>query len=83
MIDGTGRLHVFTNLRTGQFKERSLPAGLPAVKAIATADVNNDGILDLLVVQADGAIVTLSDKDEGKGFDDDHNREGAGLQLTF
>jgi len=69
LIDGAGRLHVFTNLRTGQFKERSLPAGLPAVKAIATADVNNDGILDLLAVQADGAIVTLSDKDEGKSFD--------------
>ncbi len=42
--------------------------GLPVVKAIATADVNNDGVLDLLAVQADGKIIALSDKDEGKNW---------------
>ncbi|HEX6805731.1 MAG TPA: FG-GAP-like repeat-containing protein [Terriglobales bacterium] len=68
-IDGSGHLHVFTNLRTGQFKERPLPAGLPGIKAIATADTNNDGILDLLAVLADGKIIALSDKDEGKSFE--------------
>ena len=67
-IDGARHLHVFTNLRTGQFKERSLPAGLPVIKAIATADVNSDGILDLLAVQDDGKIIALSDKDEGKSW---------------
>jgi hypothetical protein len=68
LIDGAGHLHVFTNLRTGQFKERQLPAELSKIKAIATADVNNDGVLDLLAVQPDGKIIALSDKDEGKSW---------------
>jgi tetratricopeptide (TPR) repeat protein len=57
IIDGTGHLHVFMNERQGQFRERPLPVGFPLVKAIAIADANNDGLLDLLAVQADGAIV--------------------------
>lgn len=68
LIDGAGHLHVFTNERGGQFRERALPS-LPVVKAITVADVNSDGILDLVVVQADGAIVRLSDKDNGQGWD--------------
>ena len=36
----------------GQFRERPLPAGLPLVKAIAVADANSDGVLDLLAVHA-------------------------------
>ena len=66
IIDGAGRLHVFMNERQGQFRERALPANLPPIKAIAVADANNDGVLDLLAVQADGAIVRISDKDEGQ-----------------
>ncbi len=62
MIDDAGRLHVFMNERQGQFRERALPANVPAVSAIAVADANNDGVLDLLAVQADGAIVRISDK---------------------
>jgi cytochrome c-type biogenesis protein CcmH/NrfG len=69
IIDGGGQLHVFMNERQGQFRERPLPAGLPIVKAIAAADANNDGILDLLVVQVDGAIVRISDKNEGESWD--------------
>ena len=69
IIDGSGRLHVFINVRQGVFRERSLPAKLGTVKAIAVADVDNDGVLDLLAVQADGAIVRISDKDEGQGWD--------------
>jgi len=69
VIDGAGRLHVFMNLRQGQFKERPLPAGLSSVKALAVADANNDGILDLLAVQADGAILRISDKDEGQSWE--------------
>jgi tetratricopeptide (TPR) repeat protein len=69
IIDGAGRLHVFMNERQGQFRERPLPAGLPLVKAIAVADANNDGVLDLLAVQADGAIVRISDKNEGESWE--------------
>jgi len=69
IIDGMGRLHVFMNERQGQFRERALPGGLPVIKAIAVADANNDGVLDLLAVQSDGAIVRISNKDEGKRWD--------------
>ena len=69
IIDGAGRLHVFMNERQGQFRERALPAGLPLVKAIAVADANNDGVLDLLAVQADGGIIRISDKNEGESWD--------------
>ncbi|HLZ36001.1 MAG TPA: CRTAC1 family protein, partial [Nitrospira sp.] len=69
LIDTAGHLHVFTNLRTGQFKERPLPSGLLLAKAIATADANNDGILDLLIVQDDGKLIALSDRNEGKDFE--------------
>jgi tetratricopeptide (TPR) repeat protein len=69
IIDGAGRLHVFMNERQGQFRERPLPAGMPLVKAIAVADANNDGVLDLLAVQADGAIIRISDKDDRESWD--------------
>jgi tetratricopeptide (TPR) repeat protein len=69
IIDGAGRLHVFMNERQGQFRERPLPAGLPLVKAIAVADANNDGVLDLLAVQTNDAIVRISDKNEGESWD--------------
>jgi Flp pilus assembly protein TadD len=69
IIDGTGRLHVFMNERQGQFRERALPAGLPFIKAIAVADANNDGVLDLVAVQADGAIIRISDKNDRQSWD--------------
>jgi tetratricopeptide (TPR) repeat protein len=69
LIDGAGHLHVFTNERTGQFTERAIPPNLPAALALALADVNGDGVLDLLAARADGAIIRLSDKDEGKSWD--------------
>ena len=69
IIDGAGHLHIFINQRQGQFRERALPANFPAVKAIAVADANNDGVLDFLAVQADGAIVRISDKNGGESWD--------------
>jgi Flp pilus assembly protein TadD len=69
IIDGAGRLHVFMNERQGQFRERGLPAGFAIVKAIAVADANDDGVIDLIAVQVDGAIVRISDKNEGQSWD--------------
>jgi len=68
IIDGLSRLHVFMNERQGQFRERALPAGFTTVRAIAAADMNNDGVLDLIAVQADGAIIRISDKNEGQSW---------------
>ena len=69
IIDGAGRLHVFMNLRQGQFHERPLPDGFSSVKAVAVADANNNGILDLLAVRSDGSIIRISDKNEGQNWE--------------
>jgi hypothetical protein len=60
MIDGVGHLHFFHNERSGRFTEQPLPANLGIVKAIAAADANHDGVLDLLAVQSSGSILSLS-----------------------
>ena len=69
IIDSSGRLHVFINERQGQFRERPLPPDISTVKAIAVADANNDGILDLLAVKTDGSIIRISDKNEGESWE--------------
>ncbi len=68
LIDEQNKLHVFENERAGQFKERGVGSVGP-VKAINVADVSNDGIFDLIAVQADGRILRLSDKNEGQDFE--------------
>jgi Tfp pilus assembly protein PilF len=60
LLDGSGRVHVFLNERSGNFRESVLPAGFDSVKAIAAADVSHGDTLDLLVVRSNGAIVRLS-----------------------
>ena len=60
LIDAQGRLHIFHNERQGQFREVSLPTGFASIKAINVGDPDNDGVLDLLAVQSDGAITSVS-----------------------
>jgi VCBS repeat protein/ASPIC/UnbV protein len=69
IIDGAGALHVFINERQAQFRERALPSGLAGVKAIAVADINRDGVLDLIAVRSDGAVLRISDKNQGAAWD--------------
>ena len=68
LIDNTSRLRVFSNERQGQFSERSLPANFPTVRTINLADLNDDGVLDLLIALND-RIVGLSDKDHGAAWE--------------
>jgi len=63
LIDGAGHLHFFHNDRSGKFTEQALPASLGIIKAIATADADHNGILDLLAVQSGGSILCLSRTD--------------------
>jgi tetratricopeptide (TPR) repeat protein len=69
LLDAAGRLHVFANERSGQFRRRSVPDDLGKLLALAVADLNDDGVLDLVALRADGVIVRLSDKDKGAGWD--------------
>jgi Flp pilus assembly protein TadD len=69
IIDDTYAVHVFSNERQGQFTERAIPANLNQfASAINVMDVNNDGVLDLLLATNDGKISSLSDKDQGAGW---------------
>ena len=68
LLDRSDRLHVFSNERQGQFVERAVPADL-RVKAINVADMNDDGVLDLIAATAPvGMITRISDKD-GRDWD--------------
>jgi hypothetical protein len=60
-----GRVHE----RAAGHPRTPAPAQFAARKSAGTADTNNDGVLDLLVVQADGAIIRISDKNEGQSWD--------------
>jgi tetratricopeptide (TPR) repeat protein len=69
LLDSGGSLQVYMNDRSGQFHRRTMPPNMADVRAMSVADVNNDGILDLLVLKADETIWRLSDKSEGKDWD--------------
>jgi Tfp pilus assembly protein PilF len=69
LIDDSGGLHVFTNERQGLFTERAVPVTSTPLRAISIAELNNDSGLDLVLGQTDGAIVRLSDKDQGAGWE--------------
>ncbi len=63
------KLRFFANERSGQFQERVLPGGIEVIKTVSAADVNNDGILDLVAVQANGSIVRISDRNEAQNWE--------------
>jgi len=62
------KLRVFTNERLGQYRERSVPQTLGEVNALAVADLNSDGLLDIVLLARDGRILRLSDQGAGKDW---------------
>jgi len=68
IIDGSGHLHIFFNERAGKFAEQAVPAQFTSADAITAADVNSDGIIDLVAVLPDGVIARLSSADGGQGW---------------
>jgi Tfp pilus assembly protein PilF len=70
MLDKEGRLHVFANERLEQFRPRTLPPSLNGrFLAVIAADINSDGAPDFVLFRDDGAVIRLSDKDEGNAWD--------------
>jgi len=64
LVDGAGSVHLFLNERLGIF--RAEPAlGSVSANAVAVADVDRDGVLDLLALQPSGAVVRVSSTKEG------------------
>jgi Tfp pilus assembly protein PilF len=64
-----GQLQVYANERGGQFRPRTMPANQVPIRAFGVADINSDGILDLLALQANGVLARLSDKGEGREWE--------------
>ncbi|HEX3449114.1 MAG TPA: CRTAC1 family protein, partial [Isosphaeraceae bacterium] len=69
MVDARGLLHVYRNERAGRFQARPGPEHLDNVGALEAADVNGDGIVDLVAVCTDGSVRRISDKDEGNAWE--------------
>ncbi|MBO0800691.1 MAG: CRTAC1 family protein, partial [Blastocatellia bacterium] len=65
MLDANSRVKYFSNERLGSFRERALPGGIDSICAIAAADINNDAVTDLLLLDNKFALKRLSDKGEG------------------
>ncbi len=65
LIDGAGHLHLFLNQRSGAFKETPLTVATSEVKAITVGDVSSDGVLDLVVLEANGTILRIFSNDAG------------------
>ena len=66
LIDGSGKLHIFLNERTGKFTDATLPRAFTGVSAICVADTGNDDLLRLHLLSADGRVLSLSYNDGGQ-----------------
>lgn len=60
LLDAKGRLHVFANERSERFTRWASPEGTFA--AMAVSDADDDGVLDLIALRTDGAVVRISDR---------------------
>jgi Tfp pilus assembly protein PilF len=68
-LDEEGNLHVFMNERSGQFLPRKGPELSGKAVALTVGDVNDDGVLDLVVLRADGVVLRVSDRNKGQAWD--------------
>jgi hypothetical protein len=68
-LDAKGKLYVFANERAGLFDPWPVPGGIGALLAVTAADVNDDGMLDLVACKSDGTLVRLSAKEQRKSWE--------------
>jgi len=69
LLDKAGKVHVRVNERSGLFTARVLPAEVGTSAAICAGDMDHDGIVDFILLQANGAVLRLSDKSDGSAWD--------------
>ncbi|MGP0065122.1 MAG: FG-GAP-like repeat-containing protein, partial [Isosphaeraceae bacterium] len=69
LLDARGGLRIDTNERAGRFRPRIGPEGLGTLAALSVADLNRDGVMDLLAMREDGTVLRISDRDDGHAWD--------------
>jgi tetratricopeptide (TPR) repeat protein len=62
-LDADGRLHIMVNERRGVFSVKDVPYASGRYLALTSADLDQDGRIDLLVLDEDGTIYRLSNRD--------------------
>ena len=69
LLDARGNLHVYANERSGQF--RRWPTAVPNGRflALTVADANDDGVLDIIALREDGALLRISDKNKRSSWE--------------
>lgn len=65
-LDGAGAIRVALNERSGTFKKLPNFAGSSRFVAICAADINRDGLVDLLALGRDGTVSRFSMGDDGQ-----------------
>lgn len=67
-LDAKGSLQVFSNERYGLFSPWPLPENVGGFVGITGADVNDDGVFDLIGARSDGSVVRISDQDKKQSW---------------
>ncbi len=60
LIDGESQLQLLTNERSDRYISVPLDSAAESARALAVADADLDGVLDLIVLRADGSIESVS-----------------------
>jgi tetratricopeptide (TPR) repeat protein len=69
LLNAHSALLIYTNERAGRFQPRRGLDGLGAGVALAVADMESDGTIDLLVLKEDGTITRVTDVGAGKSWE--------------
>jgi Flp pilus assembly protein TadD len=68
-LDKDGNLHVYMNERMAEFTKRAPDGASGTCVALAVADLNDDGVLDLVALRSDGALLRISDRNRREGWE--------------
>ena len=68
LIDADKRLHIYENKRAGQLRPRALSQPVNNVLTVNTADIDRNAVIDLVVLKDDGAILRMSNTQQGTSW---------------